>query len=191
MARHRPFKPGKQSSSLWRPTTIMSLNRLVLVLNASYEAINVASARRALTLVCGGKAVVEEVSAYTVRTARMTLPLPSVIRLREYRRVPRQNRAVSRKGILLRDGSTCQYCGTHLPSGDLTLDHVVPRSRRGGSTWSNLVASCRPCNLRKGDNTPEEAGMPLLHKPMQLSIHAKHRLLRGDDDHLWDAYLFG
>ena len=109
----------------------MSLNRLCLVINASYEAINVTSARRALTLVFNGAAVVEEVSGYTIRTSKINIPVPSVVRLMKYRRMPRQNRSVSRKGILLRDGSSCQYCGARLPSGSLTLDHVVPRSRRG------------------------------------------------------------
>lgn len=110
---------------------IMSLNRLCLVINASYEAINVTSARRALTLVFKGAAVVEEVSGYTIRTTKIKIPVPSVVRLMKYRRMPRQNRSVSRKGILLRDGSSCQYCGARLPSGSLTLDHVVPLSRRG------------------------------------------------------------
>jgi 5-methylcytosine-specific restriction endonuclease McrA len=129
----------------------MSLNRLCLVINASYEAINVTSARRALTLVFKGAAVVEEVSGYTIRTSKINIPVPSVVRLMKYRRMPRQNRSVSRKGILLRDGSSCQYCGARLPSGSLTLDHVVPRSRRGLSTWENLVACCFACNNKKGD----------------------------------------
>jgi 5-methylcytosine-specific restriction endonuclease McrA len=167
----------------------MSLNRLVLVINASYEPINICSARRALTLVLKGAAIVEEVSAFTVRTARLTIPLPSVVRLQKYRRMPQQNRAVSRKGIVLRDGSTCQYCRTKLPPRDLTLDHVIPRSRGGGSTWENLVASCCPCNNRKGDRTPQEAGMPLTKQPRQISIHAKHRLLAGDEK-TWERYLF-
>jgi 5-methylcytosine-specific restriction endonuclease McrA len=167
----------------------MSLNRLVLVLNASYESINIVPARRAMTLIFKGAALVEEVSAYTVHTAKIDIPIPSVIRLIRYRKFPRQNRAVSRKGILLRDGSSCQYCGARLPSGSLTLDHVVPRSRRGLSTWENLVASCFPCNNRKQDRTPAEAGMTLLKQPRQISIHAKHRLLAGDSK-LWDKYLF-
>src|SRR5437762_1361643 len=129
----------------------MTLNRVVLVINASYEPINICSARRALTLVFKGAAVVEEVSAFSIRTARFMIPLPSVIRLLKYRRVPRRKHPVSRKGILFRDGSICQYCQTKLPPKELTLDHVVPRSRGGGSTWENLVASCCLCNNRKSD----------------------------------------
>jgi 5-methylcytosine-specific restriction endonuclease McrA len=168
----------------------MSLNRLCLVINASYEAINVTSARRALTLVFKGAAVVEEVSAYTIRTSKIKVPVPSVIRLMKYRRVPRQNRSVSRKGILLRDGSTCQYCSARLPAGQLTLDHVLPRSRHGQSTWENLVACCFGCNNRKGGRTPQEAGMVLAKQPRQISVHAKHRLLASDAE-VWNKYLFG
>src|SRR5450759_4356355 len=167
----------------------MSLNRLCLVLNASYEAINVTSARRALTLVFKGAAVVEEVSASTIRTAKIHVPVPSVVRLMKYRRMPRQNRAVSRKGILLRDGSSCQYCGARLPSGSLTLDHVVPRSRRGPSTWETLVACCFPCNNHKSNRTPQEADMVLARQPRQIGIHARHKLL-ASDAHTWDKYLF-
>ena len=167
----------------------MSLNRLTLVLNASYEAVNICSARRALTLVFKGAAVVERVSAFTVHTSKIDIPIPSVVRLLKYRRIPRQNRSVSRKGILLRDRGACQYCGQALPPRSLTLDHVIPRSRGGASAWENLVASCFPCNNRKGDRTPQECGMALLKQPRQISIHAKHRLLAGDEK-TWDEFLF-
>lgn len=168
----------------------MSLNRLVLVLNGSYEPIQLTSARRAMTLICKGAALVEEVSPYVVKTSQITLPIPEVIRLVRYRRVPRINRTVSRKGILLRDGYTCQYCGEKRGPRELTLDHVIPRSRSGQNTWENLVACCFPCNNRKGDRTPEEAGMELLHKPMRMSIHSKHRKLRTAETPSWDKYLF-
>ena len=166
-----------------------SLNRLTLVLNASYEAVNVTTARHALKLLFKGAAVVEVVSAYTVHTSRIDIPVPSVIRLTRYRRIPRQNHSVSRKGILLRDRSSCQYCGARLPSRELTLDHVIPRSRDGESTWENLVACCFPCNNRKADRTPTEASMMLLRKPSRLGIHAKHRLLAADEE-VWNRYLF-
>ncbi|MBZ5623657.1 MAG: HNH endonuclease [Acidobacteriia bacterium] len=167
----------------------MSLNRLVLVLNASYEPINIVPARRALTLVLGGKALVEERSRFAIRTSRISVPVPSVIRLVAYRRIPRQNRSISRKGILLRDGSTCQYCRSTLPPKDLTLDHVIPRSRAGESTWENLVACCFPCNNRKGNRTPQEAGMVLAKQPRAITIHAKHRLMIGDQS-TWERYMF-
>src|SRR6266481_4950804 len=120
------------------------LHRPVLVLNASYEPINVCPARRAVVLVLKGVASTEESASGHMRSARAVIPVPSVIRLLEYRRIPHQTRALSRKNILLRDRNICQYCGVVLPSGELTLDHVVPRSRAGESAWENLVACCHP-----------------------------------------------
>src|SRR6201986_112145 len=112
----------------------------VLVLNASYEPINICGARRALVLVLKGIARTEEEHGLTLHAQRRLIAMPSVIRLLEYRRIPHQTRALSRKNILLRDRNQCQYCGVVLPAGELTLDHVVPRSRGGHSTWENLVA---------------------------------------------------
>src|SRR5271155_5139038 len=114
-----------------------ALHQPVLVLNASYEPINVCAARRAIVLVLKGIAMTEEENGHFLHAARVAMRLPSVIRLLEYRRIPHQTRALSRKNILLRDRNTCQYCGELMPSGELTLDHVVPRSRGGASTWEN------------------------------------------------------
>src|ERR1017187_6466189 len=125
-----------------------SLDRLhkpVLVLNASYEPINVCAARRALVLILKGVASPEEHAASHVHSARQAIRVPSVIRLLEYRRIPLQTRALSRKNILMRDRYTCQYCARTLNSGELTLDHVIPRSRAGETAWENLVACCHPC----------------------------------------------
>ena len=122
----------------------------VLVLNASYEPINVCAARRAIVLVLKGVAMMEEENGHHLHAARIAINVPSVIRLLEYRRIPHQTRALSRKNILLRDRNTCQYCGKILAAGELTLDHVIPRSRGGASTWENLVACCHNCNRRKG-----------------------------------------
>ncbi|MBI2681397.1 MAG: HNH endonuclease [Candidatus Solibacter usitatus] len=127
-------------------------------------------------------------SRHTVRTSRIEIPVPSVIRLCRYRRVPRQNRSASRKGVLLRDGNTCQYCRRKLAAQELTLDHVVPRSRSGSATWENLVACCLACNNRKGNRTPQEAGMVLMKTPRPFSIHAK--LAGGADEQAWEKYLF-
>ena len=110
----------------------------VLVLNAGYEAINMVTARRAFTSVLKGIAVVEEASDLSIRTGCLTLPVPYVIRLLEYRRIPRRTRTRSRRTILTRDHHTCQYCREPLPPSRLTLDHIVPRSaaeRTPGRTW--------------------------------------------------------
>ena len=168
------------------------LHRPVLVLNASYEPINVCAARRALVLVLKGVASAEEHSAGHLHSARHSLRVPSVIRLLEYRRIPHQTRALSRKNILMRDRYTCQYCMKTLNSGELTLDHVIPRSRKGETTWENLVACCHACNNKKGSRTPEEAGMRLARQPKPFSLHTSRHLMRllGKSDDQWRKYLF-
>ncbi|HUO28226.1 MAG TPA: HNH endonuclease [Bryobacteraceae bacterium] len=168
------------------------LQKPVLVLNASYEPINVCAARRALVLVLKGVASAEEESTQHIHSARAAVRLPSVIRLLEYRRIPHQTRALSRKNILMRDRYTCQYCHRTLPSSELTLDHVVPRSRAGESNWENLVACCNPCNNKKGSRTPEEAGMKLARQPRPFSLHTSRHLMRllGKSDEQWRKYLF-
>jgi 5-methylcytosine-specific restriction endonuclease McrA len=164
----------------------------VLVLNASYEPINVCAARRALVLVLKGVAMTEEENGHFLHSARVAMRLPSVIRLLEYRRIPHQSRALSRKNILLRDRNTCQYCATVLPSSELTLDHVIPRSRGGSSTWENLVACCHPCNRRKGNQSPAEAGMKLMREPRAFNLHTSRHIMRlmGRSDDKWRKYLF-
>src|SRR5438445_7309367 len=168
------------------------LQRPVLVLNASFEPINVCAARRALVLLLKGVASIEEQAAGHVHSARHTMRVPSVIRLLEYRRIPHQTRALSRKNILIRDRYTCQYCHRTLASGELTLDHVIPRSRAGETSWENLVACCHPCNNRKGSRTPEEAGMKLARLPRPFSLHTSRHLMRmlGKGDAQWRKYLF-
>ena len=172
--------------------TYSRLQKPVLVLNASYEPINICAARRALVLVLKGIASAEEHSSNAVHSARRSLRVPSVIRLLEYRRIPHQTRALSRKNILMRDRYTCQYCMKVLPAGELTLDHVIPRSRAGESAWENLVACCHPCNNRKGSRTPEEAGMRLARAPRPFSLHTSRHLMRllAKSDDQWRKYLF-
>jgi 5-methylcytosine-specific restriction endonuclease McrA len=135
----------------------------VLVLNASFEPLNVCTVRRAHVLVFKGKAEVLEQLQQPLRSASDTYPWPHVIRLLHYVRVPRSvKRKISRRALFARDGHRCVYCGS---AGRLTLDHVVPRSRGGDSVWENVVTSCAPCNLRKGNSLPEEAQMRLQVTP--------------------------
>lgn len=164
----------------------------VLVLNASYEPINVTAVRRAVVLIFKGVAMTEEVDGDFVRSTRLTMRVPSVIRLREFRHIPRQSRALSRKNVLLRDRYTCQFCGGVFPASELTLDHVIPRSRGGRTDWDNLVACCHPCNNRKGDRLPEEAGLKLIRPPKPFSLHTSRQLMRmmGKSDERWRKYLF-
>lgn len=136
----------------------------VLVLNATYEPLNVTSVWRALSLVLAAKAeVVEALDERVIRSPSTTLPHPTVIRLVSYVRVPRFTaRRITRRALFARDGHVCQYCGT---GTRLTIDHVIPRSRGGTSAWENVVTACAPCNLRKGDRLLHEAGMLLRRSP--------------------------
>jgi 5-methylcytosine-specific restriction endonuclease McrA len=164
----------------------------VLVLNASYEPINITAVRRAVILVLKGVATTEEENGGFIHSARVVIRIPSVIRLREFRHIPYQTRALSRKNILLRDRYTCQFCARVLPAIELTLDHVIPRSRGGHTDWDNLVACCHSCNNRKGDRLPDEAGLRLLRPPRPFTLHTSRQLMRmlARSDESWRKYLF-
>src|SRR5262249_26956835 len=136
----------------------------VLVLNATYEPINVCTVRRAGVLLLKEKAEMLEHGAWELHSASSTIARPLVIRLVTYVRVPRaaHRRKITRRAVLARDDGACQYCGAR---SNLTVDHVIPRSKGGGSSWENIVASCAPCNRRKGDRTPAQADMHPKHAP--------------------------
>jgi 5-methylcytosine-specific restriction endonuclease McrA len=131
-----------------------------LVLNATYEPLSIVSARRAVCLLLDDKAeMVEADDDAVIRSASLTVAIPAVVRLRYMVKAPRRRVAVvSRRAVFARDEYRCQYCGSRADS----IDHVVPRSRGGRDVWDNLAAACRPCNTRKRDRTPDEAGMCLL-----------------------------
>jgi 5-methylcytosine-specific restriction endonuclease McrA len=130
----------------------------VLVLNATYEPINVCTVRRAVVLLLKDKAEVVEHADWELHSATTTIARPVVIRLVTYVRIPRDThrRKITRRAVFARDDWTCQYCGAR---ANLTVDHVIPRSKGGSSTWENIVASCAPCNRRKGDALPRQVGM--------------------------------
>jgi 5-methylcytosine-specific restriction endonuclease McrA len=160
----------------------------VLVLNASYEPLNVTTVRRAHVLVFKGKAEVIEELERGLRSAADTYPWPHVIRLVQYVRVPRAvQRKISRRALFARDGWRCMYCGTS--AGRLTLDHVVPRSRGGESSWENVVTSCAPCNLRKGNRLLEEAGLTLLRAPRAPAPVLFIHLAASKIPDRWQPYL--
>jgi 5-methylcytosine-specific restriction endonuclease McrA len=139
--------------------------RDTLVLNASYEPLTTVSLKRAVVLVLQDKAVVERAHPLgVVRGSGVSVPVPRVIRLRRYVRVPFRQRAPwSRRGVLIRDRHVCAYCGRRAG----TVDHLVPRSRGGADSWLNTVAACAEDNRRKADRTPEQAGMKLLRRPFE------------------------
>ena len=160
----------------------------VLVLNASYEPLNVCSVRRAHVLIFKGKAEVIEQLDRPLRSASDTFRWPHVIRLVHYVRVPRLvQRKISRRALFARDGWRCVYCGS--TGGRLTLDHVIPRSRGGDSTWENVVTSCSPCNLRKGNRLPDEVQMVLSRHPRQPAPVLFIRLATPKIPDRWERYL--
>ena len=137
-----------------------------LLLNSSYEPMKVISWQKALILWFQGKVEVVEFHPAFARSVRSSFQLPSILRLKSYVR-PRSYGAVRfcRENVYIRDNFTCQYCGERFSSKHLTLDHVVPASKKGPKNWTNVVAACRCCNQRKANRTPQTANMPLLKKP--------------------------
>ena len=149
-----------------------------LALNASYEPLTMVPMRRALRLVIDGKAEIVEADAdRVVRSERLTMPRPAVIRLTKFIHVPRRfRRQVTNTFLFARDRYRCQYCGRHLtelkPRESLTRDHLIPLSRGGTNDWTNVVAACSPCNTRKGNRLPDEIGMhPLTHPVEPHFVH--------------------
>jgi 5-methylcytosine-specific restriction endonuclease McrA len=161
----------------------------VLVLNASYEPINVCTVRRAVVLILKARAEVLERSERELHAENLTIPRPAVIRLVSYVRIPRDahSRKITRRAIFARDQWTCQYCGSARSS--LTVDHVIPRSKGGSSGWDNIVTCCAPCNRRKGDRLPKHAGMHPRHapRPPKPTIFVHVAVPRVPD--AWQPYL--
>jgi 5-methylcytosine-specific restriction endonuclease McrA len=160
----------------------------VLVLNASYEPLNVCTVRRAVVLVLKEKAELVETGNRRLHSESITFPHPVVIRLVTYVRVPREGgrRKITRRAVFARDSWTCQYCGR---TSHLTVDHVVPRSRGGTSIWENIVTSCAPCNRRKGNRTPREVDMHPRHKPRAPGPTVFIRVAMPAVPPAWQQYL--
>jgi len=160
----------------------------VLVLNNVYQAVQITGVRRAFRLFYAGRAraVARDFRTYdfenwcdlppgadyeTIVTPRREIRIPRVIQLVHYDRVPRRDVRFTRRNIFFRDRNRCQYCGKVFPQAELNLDHVVPLSRGGISSWENVVCACIPCNSRKGNRTPHEAGMHLVRQPKRPAGH--------------------
>ncbi len=196
------------------PLSGLSCN--VLVLNRLYMAVRVVSARRAFSLLLRNLAEVISVdeagySSYTmnswiemsalkaqferethdfVKTVRFEIAVPRIIRLFGYDRLPRQDVKLNRRNIYARDSSLCQYCGKKFPSQELSLDHVVPRSLGGKTTWDNLVCACVYCNAKKGGRTPHQAHMHLLKIPVKPKRNPAINLRLGSDKYAsWKHFL--
>lgn len=160
----------------------------MLVLNASFEPLNVCSVRRAHILLHKRKAELLEALPRPLRSAAGSHPWPLVIRLLEYVRVPRStSRRISRRALFARDGWRCVYCGT--TSGRMTLDHVVPRSKGGADDWDNVVTACAPCNLRKGDRLLHQTNMVMRTPPRPPQPVLFIRLAAPSVPQSWKPYL--
>lgn len=165
------------------------INSPVLVLNQSYEPLNVCRARRAIILILQGKAEMLEDGMGFIRSANDTVPIPSVIKLDYYVSRSYRERKFTRLGVFHRDNYTCQYCGKQ--SQQLTIDHVIPRAHNGQHTWENVVSACIPCNHRKAGRTPEQAGMKLNCEPVRpkgrQTFYIPHHYRNGSST--WQKYL--
>ncbi len=160
----------------------------VLVLNASYEPLNICNWKRAFLLIFKGKAEqIENAEKIIYRNFR----IPTVIRLRKYIKVPYKNIPLTRKNLLIRDNNSCQYC--LVESNELPIDHVIPTSRGGLDTWENVVASCQSCNVKKGNKTPKEANMPLNKTPKAPHGHLYFEVTRLAISRFpnWQKYIIG
>ena len=199
------------------------LDASVLVLNKLFMAVHVISVRRAFILLCKELAEVvsqedgqfatydfqswREISEYRlknfqyhaedddwVRTSTTQIQVPRVIRLLAYEKIPRHAVKFNRRNIFARDNNQCQYCGKRYPTNELSLDHVVPRSQGGQSTWENIVCACIDCNVRKGGRTPKQAHLSLIRKPEKpkrspmLNLKLTHRKYQSWKTFLDNAY---
>ena len=198
--------------------TAVGLQSSVLVLNRFFMAVHVVSAKRAFAMLCKRVAEVvhiiddrydsfnfeswREISQYRelfgdgesrgtwIRTVSFEIRVPEVVRLVSYDRMPRRQVKLNRRNIFARDDNRCQYCGRRFPTSELSLDHVLPRSRNGETSWRNLVCACTACNKRKGGRTPAEAHMQLIRPPRQPKRSPLIRMkLRSGRYATWKAFL--
>ncbi len=188
---------------------IATLNRPVLVLNKHWLAVHICTVRRALSLVYQGLAriVTEDYETYDfeswrelseygknhglmISTPNFQLRVPQVVVLGRYQSAPPRTVRFNRRNIYMRDGYRCQYCGIKPAHDDMTVDHVIPRSRGGKSVWENVVLACTSCNTKKGNQFPGECEMHPLAKPVRPSWMATLRIIpNGDDRTVWERFV--
>jgi len=164
----------------------------ILLLSPNYEPLEVIGWRKAMCLLSMGKIeVVEELDDQNIRSVSIIFKMPAVVRLINMFRRPRKRIRYRKNNVFARDRWTCCYCGVKKNASELTVDHVLPRAQGGKTDWSNVVASCPRCNLRKADRTPQQAGMKMHYKPYQpdwvpvLSFQVKAEL-----PEVWRPYCF-
>lgn len=160
-----------------------------LILNQNYEAVSVTDTTKAFLLVFLDKAELLEIyDEHMLNTISTSYPMPSIIKLKRYISIPYRNILLSRKNVIKRDNHRCQYCHSIAP--DLTVDHIIPKSLGGQDTWENLTTACHRCNHKKGNRTPEQAGMMLLSKPFKPNHVLFLRQNVAKVHEKWKPYLF-
>lgn len=163
------------------------MKKKVLVLNQDYSPLMVTTVQRGFILTFLGKAeMVNSANGSMLHSVSQSFPLPAVIRLHKYINLPYRGVVLTRQNIFKRDGMTCLYCDS---KRDLTLDHVIPRSKGGKSSWTNLATACKKCNARKGDSTPEQAEMKLRTIPYKPSFLVFLKNFSGALCEEWQPFL--
>lgn len=164
------------------------MNANVLVLNQDYQPLSICTVQRSMKLLFLDKAeLLHDDPLRELKTTRDAYQYPSVIRLRNYIRIPYTKVVLSRRNIMRRDNFTCQYCGK---KSKLTIDHILPKSRNGADTWENLTTACEKCNVNKGNKTPKEANMTLKSKPYRPIPITFFRDYNGNVQEPWKPYLY-
>lgn len=160
----------------------------ILLLNSTYEPLDTVSLERAMILVVSNKVeIIHKHRSKKIHTINTEYPYPEVLRLRSYVRVKRKELSPTKRNIILRDRK-CQYCGS---TYQLTVDHVIPKSKGGKDTWTNLVACCHSCNNKKSDRSPEEMGWVLMNKPVRPhNLKFTRELSKFYEYDTWSDYLF-
>ena len=164
------------------------LNRKVLLLNSSYEPLNIVNAKKAIIMMLLDKVDYVEKTNIFINSVNSKFLLPSIVKLKSYIYIKKRKLSLTRKNIFIRDNYICQYCNK--TNGQLTIDHVIPKYKGGRDSWENLVSACSSCNLKKGDRFVEDLNMKLLKKPIKPTyiIHLQKYANKG---HLtWKPYLF-
>ena len=184
--------------------TASVLDKRALVLNKVWNPIQLTDVRNALILLCKGSAKVictESFQPYDlddwlnvppngagfIQTAKLKISVPEVILLTTYDKIPMLNPLFSKRNVLKRDKYTCQYCGAQ--TKDLTIDHVLPKSRRGVTSWDNVVTACQPCNHKKADKTPREAGLVLKKAPVKPQLDVMTVLRKTASNPVWKKFI--
>ena len=166
-------------------------NAPVLLLNSTFEPLNVVNAKRVLRLLSTDKAVSVETEGYEMHSANGVMLVPIVAKMCYFVKRPIQRVKFSKRHVLMRDNYTCQYCGDRNTVDRLTIDHIIPKVAGGQTIWTNVVAACKRCNAKKADRALKDSGMKLARPPKEPKFLPYLRMVKKNAaTHVWDKYLF-